>query len=146
MSQTGLRLQARDADDLTVFASLLQDAIVPFRDVAYVPEEKRFAMVANRFLWDEAKDGGKVYQRVNCGVVFGQVTGVQSRGLDLSDLERMLGLLTVREEEGQIVLVFSGEAEIRLTAETIEGRLEDLGEPWPTKWRPGHEGLDDAGA
>lgn len=144
MTSAGLRLQARDADDLTVFASLLQDAIVPLSDVTYVPSEQRFVMVVNRFLWDADGAPDQHDQRVNCGVVFDRVTGVQSRGLDLADRGRMLDLLTIRFEEGRLFLVFSGGADIRLAIDGVEARLEDLGEPWPTGWRPGHEGLDDA--
>ena len=147
MTHQRLRLRASDADDLTVFASILQDSIVPASDIAYVPDEQRFAMVANRFLWEaeDSSDGETSHQRVNCGVVVDQVAGVKSRGIDLSDRSRMLDLLTVTAEDGGIRLVFSGDADIWLAAETVDARLEDIGEPWPTIWRPGHAGQDESG-
>ena len=140
MSHQRLRLRASDADDLTIFATMLQDAIVPVSDMAFVPAEHRFALVANRFLWELSGTDEKkpTHQRVNCGVVFEQVTGVKSRGLDLSDRGRMLDLLTLRAEDRRVGLVFSGDTEIELAVDAIDARLEDIGEPWPTKWRPEH--------
>jgi hypothetical protein len=35
--RSGLKLRAEDADDLAVISACLQDAIVPVRDLAYVP-------------------------------------------------------------------------------------------------------------
>ena len=144
MNHERLRLIAQDPDDLTIFSTFLQDAIVPASDMAFLPEERRFAFVANRFLWEIVGEEEKkpTHQRVNCGVVFEQVGGVKSRGLDLADRSLMLDLLTLQTGEDMIGLVFSGGAEIQLAIDGVEARLEDIGEPWPTKWRPEH--ADDA--
>lgn len=141
----GLRLAARDPDDLAVIASCLQDAIVPVADVAFLPDENRFVMVANRFRWEEVGSAGgdKKYERVNCGISFAGVTGVKSQGIDLRRREDMLSLLTVRAEEGSIVMVFAGGGQIRIETEEIACRVEDIGEPWPTRWRPSHPDLDE---
>ncbi len=141
----GLRLAARDPDDLAVIAGCLQDAIVPIADVAYLPEEKRFVLVANRFRWEEAEGPkrGAEYERTNCGVSFDGVTGVKSRGIDLRQREDMLSLLTVRAEEGAVVLVFAGGGEIRIETGEIACRLEDIGESWPTRWRPSHPDVEE---
>lgn len=141
----GLRLAARDPDDLAVIAGCLQDAIVPIADIAYLPDENRFVMVANRFRWEEAEGRrrGEEYERINCGVSFESVTGVQSRGIDLRRREDMLSLLTVRAEEGAVVLVFAGGGQIRVEAGEIACRMEDIGEPWPTRWRPSHPDVDE---
>ncbi len=147
MTLQRLRLRALDADDLTVFASILQDAIVPISDIAFVLGENRFAMVANRFLWEteDQTEGKAEHQRVNCGVVVDQVAGVKSRGFDLDDRGRVLELLTLGTEDGGIRLVFSGSADIWLSTDAVDARLEDIGEPWPTKWRPGHAGQNENG-
>ena len=140
MSHERLRLLAQDTDDLTIFATILQDAIVPVSDMAFIPDEQRFAFVANRFLWETPEKGDRKpdRQRVNCGVVFERVSGVKSRGLDLADRSLMLDLLTLQTGDGSVGLVFSGGAEIQLAIDDVTARLEDIGEPWPTKWRPGH--------
>jgi hypothetical protein len=141
----GLRLAARDPDDLAVIAGCLQDAIVPMADIAYLPKQQRFVMVANRFRWEEAggRARGEGYERVNCGVSFESVTGVRSRGIDLRRREDMLSLLTVRAEYGAVVLIFAGGGQIRIEAGEIDCRLEDIGEPWPTRWRPSHPDVDE---
>src|SRR3546814_15212785 len=46
-----LKLRAHDPADMDVVAALLQDALVPLGDMTYLAKEKRFVMVANRFLW-----------------------------------------------------------------------------------------------
>ncbi len=49
---TPLKLRAHDAEDLGALAACLQDALVPLADVVYLKAEKRFVMVANRFMWE----------------------------------------------------------------------------------------------
>lgn len=53
---TALKLRARDAADMDVLASCLQDSLVPVRDIAFLKKEKRFVMVLNRFKWEEVED------------------------------------------------------------------------------------------
>ena len=87
-----LKLRARDRGDLEVISALLQDALVPLVDVSYLPREKRFVLVANRFRWPEAERGTDApvpvppppgqdasfadteesppFGRVNCGICF----------------------------------------------------------------------------
>jgi len=47
-----LRLLARDEEDLAVISAILQDALIPVSEMAYLPDERRFALVANRFRWE----------------------------------------------------------------------------------------------
>ncbi len=164
-----LKLRARDADDLQTISRCLQDALVPLADTAFLKTEKRFVMVANRFRWeglpDEARnsapspdrgreetgdarfedangDSGALYERVNCGLCFDSVRNVKFRGADLRDRNQILSVLTLTCDPGAITIVFSGGAEIRLEADKIRCHLDDLGEPWPTRWRPVHD-IDD---
>ncbi len=163
-----LKLRARDTGDLHTIAAVLQDALVPLADIAYLKPEKRFVMVANRFRWEtgagpdaraaaaasaqaalegdapfeEAEGvgpgGAAAYERVNCGVCFDRVVNVRVRGLDLRRRDEILNLLTLEPQSAEIGLIFSGATEIRLEVKEIRCYLEDLGEPWPTLWRPSH--------
>ena len=54
-SKAGLRLRAEDSDDLAVISACLQDSLVPVRDLAYLPDEGRFMLVANRFRWEAGR-------------------------------------------------------------------------------------------
>ncbi len=157
-----MKLRAHDADDLATVAACLQDALVSLSDIAYLKSEKRFVMVANRFKWEMGPDGtpapppdpeddaafegsasgestGPVYERVNCGVCFDRVKNVRFRGLDPKRKDKILNLLTLHAEREAVTLVFSGSAAIHLEVSSIRCHLEDLNEPWPTRWRPSHD-------
>src|SRR5262249_10135734 len=51
-----LKLRCEDADDLVVLSSVLQDAAMPLAEIAWLPQERRFVMVASRFAWDKCID------------------------------------------------------------------------------------------
>ena len=162
MRDTGpLKLRAHDREDLATLAACLQDALVPLADIAFLKAEKRFVLIANRFKWENAEadaplpvpadgqGGGDVgfedgaeeppYQRVNCAVCFDWVRNVRFRGLESRRKDQILSLLTIEAEPGAVTLVFSDGGAIRLEVSDIRCHLEDLGEPWPTRWRPTHD-------
>jgi hypothetical protein len=148
----GLRLRAEDADDLAVISACLQDALVSVRDLAYDRAAGCFILVANRFCWEGREPGepaaGAPFQRTLCGVTFEAVDSVAYRGFSRSEEDRILSLLAIRPIPGRwrgaagsataIDLEFSGAAAIRLTVRAIACRARDVGEPWPTRWKPNH--------
>src|SRR6516225_2266353 len=98
-SGASLKLRAEDADDLAVISACLQDALVAVRDLAFVPEDRTFLMVANRFRWERASRsarGEAGYQRTLCGIAFGAVVGVSYHGFRRSEGARILSLLAIR--------------------------------------------------
>ena len=133
-----MKLSAVDAKDLTVLAAFLQDALVLIDDIAFFPEDGQFILVANRFQWEEDRAGAKEHTRTVTGVTFSKVTAVKRKGLDQRDGDGMLSLLTIAAEPGALQLTFSGDAAIRLEVSEILCHLQDVGESWPTKWRPDH--------
>jgi hypothetical protein len=135
-----LRLRAEDADDLAIISACLQDALVPVRDLAYMPEDHAFFLVANRFRWEGTQDasGAVVCERVLSGLAVGDVDAVSYRGFRRGDGDSILALLAVRASPGTIHLDFARGAEIRLEVPHIRCHLSDLGEPWPTSWQPDH--------
>jgi DUF2948 family protein len=141
-----LKLRAEDADDLAVISACLQDALVAVRDLAYVPQERSFLFVANRFRWEgglRPAPGETGYQRTLCGVALHAVAGVTYYGFRRSENDRILSLLAIRPgrdgEAGTIRLEFSGGPAIRLEVDHILCHATDLGEPWPTQWQPRHD-------
>jgi hypothetical protein len=157
-----LKLRAEDGDDLKIIAACLQDALIPLSDIHYVDAERRLIMVANRFRWENCPDLPEApaamtdgvecsnYERVNCGILFDNVTVVRRRGLDQRDRGRILELLTMNVETGDagrmaLTMLFAGGAAIRLEGVNIKCRISDIGEPWPTQFRPNHPS-DDATA
>lgn len=142
-----LSLRAEDAEDMTVVSACLQDALVTLGDMAYLAEERRFVLVASRFLWEEEGSGRR--SRIHTGVSFDEVTGVRMRGINRrADSGRILELLAIDAEDGAekgtVTLVMAGGAELRLEVEAIRCHLRDFGEPWPAAASPRHPVAEDS--
>jgi len=134
-----LKLLARDAEDLAVISAVLQDALIPVSEMAYLPEERRFVVVANRFRWERSPAAPRRNgERRLAGLSISGVTAVRRRGFSLAEPDRILVLLAIRQVAGALQLDFAGGASIRLETEEIVCHLDDLGEPWPTRWQPRH--------
>jgi len=163
-----LKLRCEDTEDIVVLSSLLQDALVPLAELAWLPAERCFVLVASRFIWSECVDvtlpageaGIECYSRQNFGVTIEGVTAVKSRGIDIADRSRILELLAVTAEAEKgappktggapkgggaaIELVFAGGAGIRIECERIAVHGQDVGDPWPTMRRPHHPDIEAA--
>jgi hypothetical protein len=152
-----LKLRAEDDEDYGIIAACLQDALVPVGEMQYLADEKAFVLVANRFRWENcsetadsppAPQQGEVpdamfvacqaYERVNCAMRIDGVAQVKRRGFDPKDRARVLEILHIGMGSGAVELLFAGDAAIRLEGEGLVCRLQDMGEPWPTLWRPRH--------
>ena len=147
-----LKLIALDAEDLSVISAHLQDAVVRVVDMAYVPGEKRFALIANRFDWEKAlkkgrkADDRKSIERRRSALRFERVMTARVHGLDLTDKRAALALLAITFEPktgsdapgGDVTLTFSGGAAIRISVEYLELEMKDLGAVWSAKRSPVH--------
>ena len=143
-----LKLAALDRQDLEVLSAHLQDAVLRVSDMTYLPRQKRFAAVLNRFDWAGALkvDGGKARQleRRRSALRFDRVLGAQFSNIRLSAKSAVLDLLAVNFEEteppsGFVTFVFAGGGAIRLKVECIEAELKDLGPAWRARARPEHK-------
>jgi len=136
-----LKLMALDTEDLAVISAHLQDAVAKVADMAFLPGEKRFAMVLNRFDWETADKGIPVRRR--SGIHFERVMSAKTRGIDLTKRDAVINLLAVEFEEkaspsGVVTLFFSGDGLIQLEVECLEASLSDLGPQWLAQKRPHH--------
>jgi len=139
-----LRLRAEDATDLGIVAACLQDAVVRRRDMGWQRRRRRFAMLANRYMWE--RKGGF---RIRCGLHFDSVLRAQASGMEGIGDDAVLNLLTIGHEpladdRQRLTLVFAGGPLVRLETECIDVSLDDIGEPWATPRHPDHGG--DSGA
>lgn len=137
---TDLKLLALDAEDLEVISATTQDAIVRVGDMGYAQGDKRFALLMNRYAWEE---GGKKGQRKRTALHFDRVEAVKAAGFDLEARDGVLELLAIRFEPasdpaGTIELSFAGGGTVRLTVECLEARMQDLGAAWAAKLKPEH--------
>lgn len=143
---TPLKLLAQDEDDLTVMAACLQDATFKADDMAFLPRQRRFAAVANRYRWELQEPRffrPSRRERVRSGLHFDGVLKARFAGFQPGDDGQVLELLTIScdpREDGQAVLtlLFAGGAAVRLDVECIDGQLTDLSAPWPARRRPAH--------
>lgn len=154
-----LKLTARDAEDLRVIAACLQDGLTRMAEMTYLPRERRFAAVFNRFMWETLNDGtgadteGTLYNRVSSGIHFDGVMSARLQGIQRDAPDAWLELLTISidgpegAEDGaadqSITLVFAGGGHIRLEVECIDCALSDMGAPWTTQNLPKHQDPDD---
>jgi hypothetical protein len=135
-----LKLLALDSEDLEVISATTQDAIVRVPDMGFAKADHRFALLMNRFAWEEP---GKKGQRKRAALHFDRVNDVQVAGIDTNSTEGVLELLTITFAEadapaGTVELAFAGGGTVRLNVECLEARMQDLGATWAAKMTPGH--------
>jgi hypothetical protein len=150
-----LKIIARDAEDLAVVSACLQDALIPLNEMRYLPQERRFIMVANRFRWERAAKGGAeqppgtdasfdsdedfgAQQRTNAGICIDRVLAVRSRNIDRSRPDDFLSVLSVQLDGNKLTFLFAGGGVIQVEIEALALYLSDLGRAWPTQWQPEH--------
>jgi hypothetical protein len=143
-----LKLLALDKEDLEVLSAHLQDAVLKVGDMAFLPAQQRFALVANRFDWDSAESGHN--RRRRTGMHFERVLRVRRQNMRTDAPDAVLNLLAVTFEEteapsGVVTLVFSGGAAVQLEVECLECQLRDLGPVWETASRPVHGAVQEPG-
>ncbi|MCB1516673.1 MAG: DUF2948 family protein [Hyphomicrobiaceae bacterium] len=138
-----LKLLALDQEDLDVISAFTQDAVMRVEDVGYAQRDRRFALLMNRYCWEDGSQARKGVRK-RTALRFDNVTGLNSKGINLNARDGVLELLTIRfdvtdDPEGKITLTFSGGGEIELVVECLEARLHDLGAAWAAQATPRHD-------
>ncbi len=139
-----LRLSAEDRADLEILSACLQDAVTQVRDLVFLPQARRFAMVVNRFRWESKSPSAGKRERVRSGLHFENVLKARVRNIAQGRPEGVLNLLAIRFDEteapsGIVTLSFSGGGEIGLEVEALDAHLSDLGLVWETPNVPQHD-------
>jgi hypothetical protein len=140
-----LNLGALDVEDLKVLSSLSQDAVFPVTEMVWDRANARFALLLNRFRWEEGPARGVSPERVQSVLAFDAVKAVATSGLDRSDKDTILSLLSIDFTEtdapsGHVLLTLAGDGAIRLKVEAIEASLKDVTKPYvaPSGKTPTH--------
>jgi hypothetical protein len=143
-----LNLGAMDAEDLQVISSLVQDAVFPITEMSWRSKQRRFALLLNRFRWedeDAARQRGRAFERVQSVLILENVLGVSSQGVDRSDPDFILSLLSVTFEPGEdgaghVLLTLAGDGAIRFAVEALDVTLKDVTRPYvaPSHKAPEH--------
>jgi len=139
-----LKLAAADAEDLEMLSARSQDAVGKLKDFAWLPKQRRFVALVNRFRWEEAKGPGT---RVQAVLRFDSVSKVQSVNVKQGAPDAVVSLLAIKfipasesDPAGIIELALAGGGTIRLTVECIDAELADQTAPWAARAKPDHEG------
>ncbi|WP_322892248.1 MULTISPECIES: DUF2948 family protein [unclassified Yoonia] len=137
-----LRLRALDADDLTVIAAITQDAVFPVAEMRWDRKARRFALLINRFRWE---NGRQQPERVQSVLAFEDVMAVQSQGIDKADHDLVCSLLSISfapaaDGAGRVELTLAGDGAIALQVEALEAVLRDVTQPYaaPSGKAPKH--------
>jgi hypothetical protein len=145
---TDLTLAAEDAEDLAIISARLQDAVGQVKDLVWLPKQRRFAALVNRFKWEtaEAKRGRGDNLRVRTGLHFDDVLSVKSYRLKRGDPEAVFELLAITftpkgadDPAGTIELVLAGGGAIKLDVECIDAAVTDVSGAWAALERPFHQ-------
>ncbi len=147
-AETPLRLRALDAEDLQVISSLAQDAVFPATEMRWLAKERRFALLLNRFRWEDAPKAerrSREFERVQTVLSVEDVLKVRSSGIDREDGDTILSLLSIVFEPGEdgtgtVLMTLAGDGAIALEVEALEVMLRDVTRPYlaPSKARPTH--------
>jgi len=147
-AEAPLRLRALDADDLAVISGLVQDAVFPGSEMRWDRAHRRFAVLLNRFRWEDAPHAEarrRGYERVQSVLAVEDVTAVQSQGVRPGDAETVLSVLAVSFDPGEdgtghVRITLAGDGAIRLAVEALEVVLRDVTRPYaaPSGKRPVH--------
>lgn len=144
-----LRLKALDIDDLTVLSSLSQDAVFPASEMKWDRKARRFAVLINRFRWEDApvaETRKRPVERVQTVLSIEDVVSVQTQGVQPGDADTIHALLAVTFEAGpdgtgRVVLTLSGDGAIGIEVEALEIMLRDVTRPYiaPSRKMPTHD-------
>ncbi len=144
---SGLKLIALDREDLAIVAANLQDALGVIGEMTYLPRERRFVALFNRFDWASAiVDPAAPPRRRKTALRIERVLGAKVQGIDLHATGAIVSILTAmfeaipgtEEPAGRITLVCAGGQALRFDVECIEMQLEDLDAVWTVDHAPTH--------
>jgi hypothetical protein len=144
-----LQLKAQDAEDLTVLSALCQDAVVPMGEISYDAQRRQFALLLNRFRWEDqprAEARGRDVERVQSVLLFDDVLSAQSSGLSATETDTIISVLSIAFEAetdgmGRFEITLAGDGAISLNVEALNITLKDVTRPYlaPSKKAPNHK-------
>lgn len=142
--EASVALRALEADDVPVISALVQDAIFPITEMTWDRTRRRFALLLNRFRWEEggAPDGP---QRTQAVLAVEDAMKVSSQGIDRADHDTILSLLALEwapgeDGTGRLTLILAGDGAIAVEVEALELTLKDVTRPYhaPSGKTPDH--------
>ncbi len=122
------KIIASDQEGLQMISACSSGAKVKIEDIKYLASNKVFLLSIERIKVESEQEDKKI----NSICRFDFVDKVRSKNIDQSNKEKVLELIGIdylkNNDVYEINLIFSNNAHIALTTETIEARLEDQSE------------------
>ncbi len=140
-----VNIGAFDVEGLQILSALVQDAVFPVEEMSWGKTKRRFAILLNRFRWEEGPRALQSPERVQSVLIIDHVMGVASQGVDRKSKDLVMSLMVLEfdaEEDGTgiLTLTLAGDAALRLSVEALEVGLRDVTRPYkaPSGRAPDH--------
>ena len=125
MSKYLAKILGNDPESLQMIAALSSGATVKVSDIKYLSSNKVFLLSIERMNKEKEQDDNKI----NSILRFDFITQSKSKNIDQSKQEMILELLSIdclkKNDDYEITLIFNNNAQIVLSSDTLECRLED---------------------
>ena len=119
------KILGNDPESLQMIAALSSGATVKVSDIKYLSSNKVFLLSIERMNKEKEQDDNKI----NSVLRFDFITQSKSKNIDQSKQEKILELLSIdylkNNDDYEITLIFNNNAQIVLSSDTLECRLED---------------------
>ena len=125
MSKYLAKILGNDQESLRMIAALSSGAKVKISDIKYLASNKVFLLSVERMSKEMEQDDKKI----NSILRWDFISKVKSKNIDQSKQENILELLSIdylkNKDDYEITLIFNNNAQIVLSSDTLEFRLED---------------------
>jgi len=125
MSKYLAKILGNDKESLRMIAALSSGAKVKISDIKYLASNKVFLLSVERMSKEMEQDDKKI----NSILRWDFISKVKSKNIDQSKQENILELLSIdylkNKDDYEITLIFNNNAQIVLSSDTLECRLED---------------------
>ena len=125
MSKYLAKILGNDQESLRMIAALSSGAKVKISDIKYLASNKVFLLSVERMSKEMEQDDKKI----NSILRWDFISKVKSKNIDQSKQEMIIELLSIdylkNNDDYEITLIFDNNAQIVLSSDTLECRLED---------------------
>jgi len=119
------KIIAQSPEDLQTISACCAEAKTKASEIKYLPSNKILLISLSRL--DKENENNK--KKINSIIKFEFVDSLKSKNIDQNDTESILELIAIdifkKQDNFEIIFLFSGDRLINLTTEVIEVTLED---------------------
>ena len=120
------KIIAHSPEDLKLISACCSEGKVKISEIKYLPKNKIFLLFVDRLVKEEENNK----DRVNSIIKFEYIYSSKSKNINQKNMDLKLELIAIdlfkKDQNYEIILLFSNNGFITLTAEIIDVVLEDL--------------------